>query len=138
MDWTGSWNSFYSTKPINVVFSEWRKKMIAINYKSYYNAWMGDEWLFSYKNNEMLEYHYENGYNIDMQGEGCVTIEAKKVSLNAVATLIEFERETNFEPYNINLHLKDLYYYVLVLPEELENSEFSRKLHELFISVLKV
>lgn len=112
--------------------------MIAINYKSYYNPLMGDEWLFSYKNNEMLEYHYENGYNIDMQGAGCVTIEAKKVSLYAVATLIEFERETNFEPYNINLHLKDLYYYVLVLPEELENSEFSRKLHELFISVLKV
>jgi len=37
--------------------------------------------LFCYKNNEMYEYHLENGYNIDMQGEGCFMIEEKKSAI---------------------------------------------------------
>ena len=29
----------------------------------------------------MNEYHLENGYNIDMQGEGCFMIEEKKSAI---------------------------------------------------------
>lgn len=61
--------------------SEWRKKVSAINYKYDYSIDEGDKFLFCYKNNEMYEYHLENGYNIDMQGEGCFMIEEKKSAI---------------------------------------------------------
>lgn len=77
-EWTGYQYGFYTNKPIDFVLSEWRKKVLAINYKYDYSIDEGDKFLFCYKNNEMYEYHLENGYNIDMQGEGCFMIEEKK------------------------------------------------------------
>lgn len=83
--------------------------------------------LFCYKNNEMYKYHLENGYNIDMQGEGCFMIEEKRAQLRGRATLFEFESNSNigFEPRDIDLRFNSLFYYSLVLPEEPENSSFS-------------
>ena len=116
--------------------------MSAINYKYYFNGINkysdNFETLFSYKNDEMYEYHLENGYNIDMQGEGCFMIQAKKTQLRGKATLFEFEDDSNmgFDPYDINLRFNNLYYYVLVLPEEPENSSFSQKINNFLISIL--
>lgn len=80
-EWTGYQYGFYTNKPIDFVLSEWRKKVSAINYKYDYSIDEGDKFLFCYKNNEMYEYHLENGYNIDMQGEGCFMIEEKKSAI---------------------------------------------------------
>ena len=80
-EWTGYQYGFYTNKPIDFVLSEWRKKVLAINYKYDYSIDEGDKFLFCNKNNEMYEYHLENGYNIDMQGEGCFMIEEKKSAI---------------------------------------------------------
>lgn len=56
-EWTGYQYGFYTNKPIDLVLSEWRKKVLAINYKYDYSIDEGDEFLFCYKNNEMYEYH---------------------------------------------------------------------------------
>ncbi|MGE9657825.1 hypothetical protein ACQP6C_04945 [Snodgrassella alvi] len=139
-EWTGYWYGFYSNKPIDIVFSKWRKKMLAINYKYYYNGINkrndNFETFFSYKTDEMYEYHLENGYNIDMQGEGCFMIQAKKAQLRGKATLFEFDDKSMCDPYDINLRFNSLYYYVLVLPEEPGNSSFSQKINNFFISIL--
>lgn len=73
-----------------------------------------------------------------MQGEGCFMIQAQKTSFKAKATLFEIEDESSisFKPYDIDLRFNSLFAYVLVLPEEPENSSFSQKIRNLFISVL--
>ena len=143
-EWTGYLYEFYTNKPIDFVFSEWKKKVSAINYKYEYTAYQNDKYykndkfLFCYKNKEMYEYHLEYGYNIDMQGEGCFMIQAHKTPFKAKATLFEIENGSrfSFEPYDIDLRFNSLFAYVLVLPEEPENSSFSQKIRNLFISVL--
>ena len=137
-EWTGCWYGFYSNKPIDIVFFEWRKKMSAINYNYEYSTYKekGDEFLFCYKSDQMYEYHLEHGYNIEMQGEGCFMIQAKKAHLKGKATLFEFDDKSMCDPYDINLRFNSLYYYVLVLPEEPENSSFSQKINNFLISIL--
>ena len=143
MEWTGYWYNFYSNKPIDFVFSEWRKKMSIINYQYDYdvvnynhgkdydnkeNIW---DTLFCYKNKEMFEHHLEEGYNIDMDGEGCFMIQAKKAQFRGRANLFDVvEDDSNIKcaPHDIDLRFNSLLYYCLVLPEEPECSSFSQKI----------
>lgn len=77
-------------------------------------------------------------YNIDMQGEGCFMIQAQKTPFKEKATLFEIEDGSrfSFQPYDIDLRFNSLFGYMLVLPEEPENSNFSQKIRNLFISVV--
>ena len=142
MEWTGYWYGFYTNKPIDFVFSEWRKKMSIINYQYDYsldnkeNIW---ETLFCYKNKEMFEHHLEEGYNIDMDGEGCFMIQAKKVQFRGRANLFDVvEDDSNIKcaPHDIDLRFNSLFYYCFVLPEEPECSSFSQKIRGFLISIL--
>lgn len=135
-EWTGVMYGFYSNKSIQNVFTSWEKKMLSINYNYEKSRFQDEEFLFSYKNNEMRRYHLENGYNLDIQGEGCFLIEAKSTVLRGIASLFEFNNESDFEPYDINLHFNEAFYYVLVLPDLIENSKFCENIHNLFISIL--
>ena len=151
MEWTGYWYGFYTNKPIDFVFSEWRKKMSIINYQYDYdlvnynhgkdydnkeNIW---DTLFCYKNKEMFEHHLEEGYNIDMDGEGCFMIQAKKAQFRGRANLFDVvEDDSNIKcaPHDIDLRFNSLFYYCLVLPEEPECSSFSQKIRGFLISIL--
>lgn len=151
MEWTGYWYGFYTNKPIDFVFSEWRKKMSIINYQYDYdlvnynhgkdydnkeNIW---DTLFCYKNKEMFEHHLEEGYNIDMEGEGCFMIQAKKAQFRGRANLFDVvEDDSNIKcaPHDIDLRFNSLFYYCLVLPEEPECSSFSQKIRGFLISIL--
>ena len=142
MEWTGYWYGFYTNKPIDFVFSEWRKKMSIINYQYDYsldskeNIW---ETLFCYKNKEMFEHHLEEGYNIDMDGEGCFMIQAKKAQFRGRANLFDVvEDDSNIKcaPHDIDLRFNSLFYYCFVLPEEPECSSFSQKIRGFLISIL--
>ena len=151
MEWTGYWYGFYTNKPIDFVFSEWRKKMSIINYQYDYrlenyndeknydnkeNIW---NTLFCYKNKEMFEHHLEEGYNIDMDGEGCFMIQAKKAQFRGRANLFDVvEDDSNIKcaPHDIDLRFNSLFYYCLVLPEEPECSSFSQKIRGFLISIL--
>ena len=151
MEWTGYWYGFYTNKPIDFVFSEWRKKMSIINYQYDYrlenyndkknydnkeNIW---NTLFCYKNKEMFEHHLEEGYNIDMDGQGCFMIQAKKAQFRGRANLFDVvEDDSNIKcaPHDIDLRFNSLFYYCLVLPEESECSSFSQKIRGFLISIL--
>ena len=151
MEWTGYWYGFYTNKPIDFVFSEWRKKMSIINYQYDYdlvnynhgkdydnkeNIW---DTLFCYKNKEMFEHHLEEGYNIDMDGEGCFMIQAKKAQFRGRANLFDVvEDDSNIKcaPHDIDLRFNSLFYYCLVLLEEPECSSFSQKIRGFLISIL--
>ena len=142
---------YYTNKPIDFVFSEWRKKMSIINYQYDYdlvnynhgkdydnkeNIW---DTLFCYKNKEMFEHHLEEGYNIDMDGEGCFMIQAKKAQFRGRANLFDVvEDDSNIKcaPHDIDLRFNSLFYYCLVLPEEPECSSFSQKIRGFLISIL--
>ena len=136
-EWTGVMYGFYTNKSIDDVFSSLIKKIESINYKYKRDSFRDEEFLFFYKNDEMEDYHLENGYNLDLNGEGCFGIEAKKTTLNGIATLFEFDNDSDFEPYDINLSFDSVFYYVLVLPELTENSMFCRNIHDLFSDVLR-
>ena len=151
MEWTGYWYGFYTNKPIDFVFSEWRKKMSIINYQYDYrlenyndeknydnkeNIW---NTLFCYKNKEMFEHHLEEGYNIDRDGEGCFMIQAKKAQFRGRANLFDVvEDDSNIKcaPHDIDLRFNSLFYYCLLLPEEPECSSFSQKIRGFLISIL--
>jgi hypothetical protein len=135
-EWTGVMYGFYTNKSIDDVFSSLIKKIASINYKYKRDSFRDEEFLFFYKNDEMQDSHLENGYNLDINGEGCFGIEAKNTTLNGIATLFEFDNDSDFEPYDINLHFDNVFYYVLVLPELIENSVFCQNIHNLFVNIL--
>ena len=135
-EWSGVMYGFYTNKSIEDVFLLLDKKTASINYKHNRDSIRGEDFLFFYKNDEMLNYHLENGYNLDIDGKGCFCIEAKPTKLNGIATLIEFDNNSNFEPFDINLHFDHVFYYVLTLPDFIENSVFCQQLHDLFVSIL--
>ncbi|HEY8957346.1 hypothetical protein [Chitinophaga sp.] len=136
MNWTGELYGFYSEKPIQEVFEAVKNKALEMPYKFDYNKTDIEETLLFYKDEAMLEYHLENGYNTELNGEGCFSLEAKTVKLDGIATLFEFEGASDFEPYDINLVFSRIYYYVLTVPDFIEESEFSKKIHAMFHQVL--
>ncbi|HWV67719.1 hypothetical protein [Chitinophaga sp.] len=136
MNWTGELYGFYTEKPIQEVFEILKNKASEMPYKFDYNKTDTEETLLFYKDQEMLEYHLENGYNTDLNGEGCFSVEAKTVKLDGIATLFEFEGLSDFEPYDINLVFSRISYYVLVVPDFIEESQFSKKIHTMFRQVL--
>lgn len=135
-EWSGVMYGFYTNKSIDSVFSLWNEKITSINYKYKRDCFRDEEFLFFYKNDEMKNSHLENGYNLDVDGEGCFCIEAKNTKLNGIATLFEFDNDSDFEPYDINLHFDNVYYYVLILPDLIDNSDFCQSIHSLFINIL--
>lgn len=135
-EWTGVMYGFYTNKSIEDVFSSLEKKIASLGYQHKQNNFRGEEFLLFYKNDEMLNSHLENGYNLEFGGEGCFCVEAKSAKLNGIATLFEFENDSDFEPYDINLHFNNIFYYVLILPDFIENSEFCQCIHNIFINAL--
>jgi len=136
MNWTGELYGFYTEKPIHEVFQTLRNKALEMAYTWDYSKSDNEENLFFYKDEEMLQHHQENGYNTDRNGAGCFSVEARKVKLDGIATLFEFEGHSDFEPYDINLAFSQVYYYVLVLPDFIEASEFSNEIHTAFRQIL--
>jgi len=136
MHWTGELYGFYTEKPIELVFNVFQKKSLEIGYKFDYFKNQNEEILLFYKDEKMLEYHLDNGYNTAINGEGCFCVEAKVVKLDGIASLFEFEGNSNFEPCDINLAFSKVFYYVLIVPDSIENSIFSAKIHELFHNIL--
>ncbi|MDX7998136.1 hypothetical protein FE394_02720 [Xenorhabdus sp. Reich] len=135
--WTGELYGFYTNKSIEKIFEVLKKEISNIDYQYEYNSHDGEESLFFYKDKNMLEHHLEVGYNTDIDGQGCFCIEARVVNLHGIASLFEFETQSDFEPYDINLLLDNVFYYVLVVPDFIENSTFCSKIHRFFIDVVK-
>lgn len=135
--WTGELYGFYTNKPIVDVFNILKKEIYKIGYQFEYHSYNAEESLFFYKDNDMLAHHEEVGYNLDIDNQGCFCIEAKIANLHGIATLFEFESKSNFEPYDINLLLDNIFYYVLVLPDFIDKSTFCLDIHNFFVSHLK-
>lgn len=136
-EWTGKMYGFYATRPIAEVFEGVKNIFNTIGYRYEYGIYNGEEHLFFFKNNKMLKHHWNLGYNTDISGQGCFCIEAKVVNLYGMASLFEFNSKSDFEPYDINLLLSDVFYYVLILPDFIENSDFCLQIHHLFIDFMK-
>jgi hypothetical protein len=137
MEFTGELYGFYSNREVATVFEKLKKLAERINYQFKIGSLFENEDIFFYKDDAMLRYHEENGYNTDLNGEGCFYIEAKKTTLNGIATLFEFEGKSDFDPYDINLAFTQVYYYVLTIPHIIEEDEFSRKIHQAVLNILK-
>lgn len=136
-EWTGVMYGFYTNKPLEDVFSSMAAKVKPDGYQHQRNSVRDEEFLLFYKDEEMLNYHLEKGYNLDIGGEGCFCIEAKSATLNGAATLFEFENDSDFEPYDINLRFNHIYYYVLILPDFIDSADFCQKIYNLFVNVLE-
>lgn len=131
-EWTGVMYSFYSNKNEGDVMPLFCEFMQELAFKCKKTTFKTDKFWFFYKNAEMIHMHNECGYNLNMNGEGCFSIEAKRTKLHGMANLFEFEGEKNFEPYDINLRMDDVFYYMLLLPSEIDKSIFCRSIYEKF------
>lgn len=136
MELTGNLYGFYSNKPISNIFKDLNDYAKSINFKFQQSSFEEYENILFYKDEIMLEYHSEKGYNTELEGEGCFHVEAKKTKLKGMATLFEFEGEANFEPFDINLAFTEVYYYVLTIPHFIENDKFSQQIHTSLLNIL--
>lgn len=138
MSWTeGAFYWFYTDRKIKDVHREITSLIEAkLGFKHEYTAFNDEKNLFFYKNKKMRNAHLQQGYHLNKRGEGCFGIEGKKVKMNQVANLHKFDGLSDFEPYDIHLVFKQAYYYLLVLPEPVETSPFSKMVFELFLDVL--
>lgn len=136
-DWSGNLYFFYSESEVDSVF----KRLVSLfedefNYNCQRNDFLDEKAILFYRDSEMLKDHYENGYHLNNQGLGCVGIEAKTVSANGIAKLHTFDNLNNFDPYDIRLAFKNIYYYTLVLPNLPEHSTFSSRIYQIFCETL--
>ena len=136
MEFTGDFYYFYSDKPLNSVLVQFLGQVQEIGFQVEQSELFGEKCLFCFENQEMYDHHLEQGYNIDLDNKGCFTVEAKETSLNGSASLYEFEGKSDFEPQSIQLVIQQIYYYRLILPAAIESSSFSKKIYDLFISIL--
>ncbi len=127
-EFTGVFYGFYSNKSIDIVFDALKRKIVEMGYLYRYNKFKEEESLFAYRNSAMLQQHEKEGYNLDKNNEGCFCIEAKKVNLNGKALLTKLDEYSGFDPYEIELLFNNIYYYFLILPESVENSDFCAKI----------
>lgn len=132
MEWTGVLCGFYTEKPITEVFGALQRAASALGYRCDRSEYAEEESLLFYKDKEMLERHMREGYGAGKDGEGCFGVEAKRARLHGVASLFEFEGLADFEPCDINLLFDEVFYYVLVVPDLVEDSPFSCGIHALF------
>lgn len=135
-EWTGELYGFYTNKPTESIFS-FLNEILKINYLYEYNSYNNEESLFFINDKNMLLHHEDICYNLDIDNKGYFCIEAKIVNLHGIAKLFEFKSESNFGPYDINIQLDDIFYYVLVLPDFIENSQFCSDIHSLFVNNLE-
>lgn len=94
--------------------------------------------LFISKNKAMLDFHDENGFALDENGEGCIYLIASKYpQINKDLRSIIKNKSNKIECiYKYNLVLYDCWQYTLVLPATIEDSEFCKLIHEEFLSIL--
>lgn len=136
-EWTGEMYGFYTNKSIENIFEALKKEVGKIDYQNEHSSYNGEESLLFYKDQNMLDHHLDVGYNLDLDGQGCFCIEAKVVNLHGVASLFEFESKSDFEPYDINLLFDNIFYYVLIIPDFIEKSDFCSQIHRLFTDTVK-
>jgi hypothetical protein len=134
--WSGKLYGFYSEKTIDNIFNYIKEYATSIGYEFEYNRYEDEENLFFYKNEKMYDYHLENGYNTDMDGEGCFSIEAKNTKIDGVATLNKFADHSNFDPFDISLVFSSVFYYMLVVPYSIDDSFFSKQIFDVFHKIL--
>ena len=94
--------------------------------------------LFVSKNNTMLEFHDENGFELDENGEGCIYLISSKYSkINEDLSSIIKNKLNEIECiYKYNIVLNDCWQYTLVLPATIEDSKFCKLVHEELLSIL--
>jgi hypothetical protein len=137
MEWSGTYYYFYSNKSIQILFELLKAEASKIDFLHEYSIWDNEESLFFFKNKEMYDYHMNNGYNSDISGEGCFCVQAKMTHLNGVASLFEFDGSKDFDPQEINLVFDKLFYYVLIVPNPINECGFSSKINEIFSNAIK-
>jgi hypothetical protein len=130
MEFTGAFYPFYSDKPIEIVVQKMLDFAKSIGYQwEYFNQEEYDHrGYFFWKNKKMLTLHDEKGYNTLINGEGCFCLELKETNLNCGAKYFEFEQEPYDSFYNdFYCVFSKVYYYYLVLPEAIDENDFSLK-----------
>jgi hypothetical protein len=136
-EWSGVLYGFYANKHIDDVFRIFQKKIEAISFEYKFNEFNNEKSLFAYKDAEMLSKHAESGYGLNSKGEGCFGVEAKFVDLHGIASLMELDGQSNFDPCDINLIFDDVCYYVLVLPEIVEDSDFCLNIKQCLVDSIR-
>ena len=129
MEWTGSLYFFYSNKSQEKVFNELKNYTKKLNYNFSFSK--NENTIFFYKNKKMLKKHLNKGYHLNKKGKGCFAVESKIVDENSLASLSD-----NNQTFDIYLTFKSINYYVLILPSDVEDSDFSKKIFDIFRKIL--
>ncbi len=94
--------------------------------------------LFIAKNNAMLEFHDENGFELDENGEGCIyLISSKYPKINKdLRSIVKNDLNEIECTYKYDIVLHDCWQYTLVLPATIEDGKFCKLVHEELLAIL--
>ena len=138
-EWTGGelYGFYTSGDPKTIIDSILDHFSRNFGYQAEHGSYEGEESFLFFENQEMMDHHLDNGYNLDLGGKGCFCIEQSMVDLDGTASLFELDGESNFQPFEIALVLDDLCYLRLVLPAPRDESEFCRDIYNSLRIILR-
>ena len=90
--------------------------------------------LFFSKDSEMNQFHEENGFSVNTNGEGCFMLYARRFPLLQcdvkISNISSPDEIKGIDPYDSKLFLMNVWEYTLVLPELVEESVFAKTIHD--------
>lgn len=127
MEFTGYYYSLYFEKSIDKIISKLKK----LNYMCNITNSADENTFFFYKNEEMYSCHLENGYNTDINNEGCFCLETKTLDMNGTANWIDYPDI----PFYVDI--KNINYIFLILPDRIDNSNFCKNIYNIIVDEIK-
>ncbi len=130
MEWTGELYGFYSNKSHEEMRQELLTLLDDMKYETEFFETGLEEWsYFYYQNTAMREYHLEHGYNTSLNGLGCSSLDVSKTKLRGTFEMLEFEESAFESMHETTFVFSVVYYYLLVVPHNISECEFSNAVY---------
>jgi hypothetical protein len=96
--------------------------------------------LFFQKDKAMGRFQDENGYALDENGEGCFMLIAVKDDIfdshACIRKILQPACQEAVDPHEVRLYFRNIWSYTLVLPAPIDESPFSKRIHDLLMASL--
>jgi hypothetical protein len=96
--------------------------------------------LFFQKDEAMGRFQEENGYALNENGEGCFMLSAVRDGIfdshARIEKILHPVHQGGVDPYEVRLFFRNAWFYTLVLPAPIDESPFSKRIHDLLMDSL--
>lgn len=94
------------------------------------------QFFFFFENEGMLNWHDQQGYQLNHQGTGCFCVELQQVDFHGKAFLEEVNGSDDFFIRKAQFHLQKITHCFLTLPAPIEESDFAYQVYDTLENLL--